>query len=253
MNPDERAFNQPESLSGKAVFALINWLERRVSVNSKVGSGPFFDEKDFSWLDGFKDGWRGVNAEAETVLKLRQRLPAFHEISKEVGFISKDDQWKTFMLMGYGFKCKKNLAECPTTKRALGKIPGLKTAFFSILEPGKALPSHRGPYNGVLRLHLGLVIPNPAEKCWIRVGTEHRYWQPGEVLIFDDSIDHEVHNNTDGVRVVLFIDFVRPCSWPVSWMNRLLIFAARYSPLVQNARRNHERWEQGFYPTNKTD
>ena len=28
---------------------------------------------------------------------------------------------------------------------------------FSILEPGKHLPPHKGPDNGVLRLHLGLI------------------------------------------------------------------------------------------------
>jgi aspartyl/asparaginyl beta-hydroxylase (cupin superfamily) len=37
----------------------------------------------------------------------------------------------------------------------------MKTAFFSILAPGKHLPAHRGPYKGVMRYHLGLLIPEP--------------------------------------------------------------------------------------------
>jgi len=36
----------------------------------------------------------------------------------------------------------------------------MKTAFFSILAPGKHLPAHRGPYKGVMRYHLGLLIPS---------------------------------------------------------------------------------------------
>ena len=36
----------------------------------------------------------------------------------------------------------------------------MKTAFFSILAPGKHLPPHRGPYKGVMRYHLGLLIPS---------------------------------------------------------------------------------------------
>lgn len=142
------------------------------------------------------------------------------------------------MLMGYGIRSRRNLALCPATAQALQEIPGLRTAFFSIPEPGKRLPPHRGPYNGVLRLHLGLVVPAPHERCWIRVGAETRHWEPGEVLVFDDALDHEVHNDTEGVRVVLFGDFVRPCRWPIDWLNRLVLLAARFSPLVQGARRS---------------
>lgn len=247
MSPQERPFNQPVSVLGKAVFALINWMERRVAASSRVGTTAFFEEAYFPWLDSLKSEWEAVRDEADAVRAMRDRLPAFQDISEEVGYISKDDQWKTFMFLGYGFRCKRNLEQCPATAHALRHIPGVRTAFFSILAPGKELPPHRGPYNGVLRLHLGLVIPEPAERCWIRVQTERRYWQPGEVLIFDDSLEHEVHNDTDAERVVLFIDFLRPCRWPISWLNRLLVFIARFSPLVQSARRNHERWEQEFY------
>ncbi len=247
MSQDERPFNQPTTFLGKVVFGLINWMERRVAGSSLVGTTAFFDEAYFPWLAELKSEWSAVRAEADAVRAMRDQLPAFQDISKEVGYISKDDHWKTFMLMGYGFRCERNLEQCPATNKALRHIPDLRTAFFSILEPGKKLPPHRGPYNGVLRLHLGLVIPEPAEQCWIRVASERRFWQPGEVLVFDDALEHEVHNDTDGERVVLFIDFLRPCAWPISWLNRLLVFAAGYSPLVRDARRNHERWEKGFY------
>jgi beta-hydroxylase len=45
----------------------------------------------------------------------------------------------------------------------------LITVLVSILEPGKHLPAHRGPYNGVLRLHLGLIVLEPRERLGIRV------------------------------------------------------------------------------------
>ena len=75
---------------------------------------------------------------------------------------------------------------------------------------------------------------------------ERRIWPPGEALIFDDALEHEVHNDTGEVRVVLFVDFLRPCRWPINWLNRLLVFATRFSLLVQNARRNHACWEKNF-------
>jgi len=45
--------------------------------------------------------------------------------------------------------------------RVLGLIPGSTTGFFSILSPHKHIPPHRGPWAGVLRLHLGLMVPEP--------------------------------------------------------------------------------------------
>ena len=81
---------------------------------------------------------------------------------------------------------------------------------FSILEPGKHLPPHRGPYNGVLRLHLGLIVPEPREQLGIRVENQVYRWQEGEAVIFDDAYEHEAWNKTPQTRVVLFVDFVKP-------------------------------------------
>ncbi len=243
-----RPFNQPVSRAGRAIFALIGAMERAVRRSSTVGLGPFFAEEKFPWAGAVKARWREVESEAKRLLAERERLPAFQEISSEVAYITQDRQWKTFMLVGYGLRSQRGLDYCPATAALLREIPGLRTAFFSILEPGKRLPLHRGPYNGVLRLHLGLVVPSDARKCWIRVGGEERFWQPGQVLIFDDALMHEVHNDTTEARVVLFVDFLRPCRWPVSWLNRLLVYLARFSPLVQGARRRTQAWEQSFFP-----
>jgi hypothetical protein len=53
----------------------------------------------------------------------------------------------------------------------------------------------------------------------------------------------------DQTYVQLFVDILRPCRWPVSWLNHLLVFVARYSPLVQSAKKNQQNWERGFYGT----
>ncbi len=243
----ERPFNAPRTWTGRAAFAAIGWVERRISQWSAVGTGSFFDPECFPWAVDLRRGWPHIAEEARLLLEGRDELPAFHEISREVGYISKDRNWKTFMLMGYGLRSERNLRACPQTAAILAGIPAVETALFSILEPGKRLPVHRGPYNGVLRVHLALVVPQAAERCWIRVGGERRTWARGQLLIFDDSLPHEVHNDTDEIRVVLFLDVVRPCRWPVSWINSLLIFLARFSPLVQSARRNQLAWERRRY------
>ena len=95
------------------------------------------------------------------------------------------------------------------------KIPGLTTVMFSIFEPGKHLPAHRGPYNGVLRLHLGMIVPEAEpDQLAIRVKDQICHWEEGKVLIFDDAYEHEAWNHTDKTRVVLFVDFVKPTRFP---------------------------------------
>ncbi len=55
---------------------------------------------------------------------------------------------------------------------------------------------------------------------------------------------HEVWNDPDGVRVVLFLDVLRPLSFPMSVINRTVIKAIAASPLITDAKKNHEAWEQ---------
>ena len=58
------------------------------------------------------------------------------------------------------------------------------------------MPAHKGPFNGVLRYHLGLIIPEPKEKCRIRVHDQFNEWDEGKSLIFDDTYEHEVWKMT---------------------------------------------------------
>ena len=118
----------------------------------------------------------------------------------------------------------------------------MKTAMFSILAAGKHIPNHRGPYKGVLRHHLGLIVPEPAADCRIRVGDEIRHWTEGGSLVFDDTYDHEVWNDTDGERVVLFLDVVRPLTGVAAHINTALLWLIAHSPLIADARRRQARW-----------
>jgi len=98
---------------------------------------------------------------------------------------------------------KKNCARCPETTRLIENIPGMKTAFFSILAPGKYIPEHRGLYKGFIRYHLGIKVPKPFNQCGIKVDGEIRHWEEGKSLIFDDTFTHEAWNLSEEFRVVL--------------------------------------------------
>jgi beta-hydroxylase len=226
----------------KAAWGLDSYFKRY----SKVGDREFFDPADFPWIPGVEADWHKAREELDKLLPYTAAMPNFQDISKEQARLSQDDGWKTFFFFAYGLSAKGNCRRCPETVKLLHKIPGMKTAFFSILAPGKHLPPHRGPYKGVLRLHLGLKIPEPAEKCGIQVGSELRHWQEGKIMVFDDTFRHEAWNHTDDTRVVLFVDLMRPLRFPANVVNSVLAWIIAVSPFVLGAKANYLAWEQRF-------
>lgn len=184
----------------------------------------FFESGDFPWVAEVEAEWKTIRSELDALMVNRDNIPNFQDYSPIQKRITNDDRWKTFFFYRFGYVEKENLARCPQTVHILKKIPGMNTAMFSILAPGKYIPPHRGAYKGVLRYHLGLMVPQPEHSCRIRVGNDIRHWQEGKSLIFDDSHEHEVWNDSDGYRVVLFVNFIRPTVFPLSLFNRLLIW-----------------------------
>ena len=231
---------------------LLAPVERWIGRRSLVGDATFFPLERFPWVKHVEDNWTVIREELERVLEDHAALPNFQEISKDQVGITDDDRWKTFFLYGYGFKAKLTTEMCPGTAALMEQIPGMKTAMFSILSPRKHILDHRGPYKGVLRYHLGLIVPREAEACRIRVGDDVRHWEEGKSLIFDDTFNHEVWNDTDETRVVLFVDVLRPLPAPESKINKLIVKAIGLSPFVLDAKRNQEAWERRFLERRRT-
>lgn len=220
-------------------------LEKVIARYSLVPNTPFLPSEQFEWTQTLEQNWQAIRSELDVILQYTEQLPRFQDISEDQGRnISKDDLWKTFFLYGYGVKMEQNCDYCPETTRIIEGIPGLKTAFFSILLPGKHIPEHRGPYKGVLRCHLALKVPQAEEQCAIRVDHETRHWSEGKTMIFDDSYYHEAWNKTDETRVVLFLDIVRPMSFPASLLNHFLINLIRWSPYIRDAQKNQKQWDK---------
>jgi aspartyl/asparaginyl beta-hydroxylase (cupin superfamily) len=221
-------------------------IERFIGRRSLVGDATFFPLERFSWVAHIEENWTVIREEAEGLLEVHAELANFQDISKDQIEITDDDRWKTFFLYGYGFEAKLGVEMCPQTAALMREIPGMRTAMFSILSPRKHILDHRGPYKGVLRYHLGLIVPHDAGACRIRVGEDIRHWEQGKSMIFDDTFNHEVWNDTDETRVVLFVDVLRPLPSPDSAINRAIIKAIGYSPFVLDAKRNQEAWEARF-------
>jgi len=241
------------SLWGRIVqwtIAFGEWvlapIERFIGRRSLVGDATFFPLERFPWVEQVESSWHVIAEELTGVLADHAALPNFQDISKDQIEITDDDRWKTFFIYGYGFEAKLGVEMCPRTAELMRQIPGMTTAMFSILSPRKHILDHRGPYKGVLRYHLGLIVPKDAEACRIRVGDDFRHWEEGHSMIFDDTFNHEVWNDTDETRVVLFVDVLRPLPFPESAINRLIVKIIGFSPFVLDAKRNQEAWERRY-------
>ena len=227
--------------------AIVAFVERLNLKLAKRGNPCVYDTASFPWAADVEQQWRLIRAELDRVLVRKAELPDVQEMMADAAALSRDAGWKIFPLVAYGLRSQPNIDLCPETWRIVQTIPGLTTAMFSILEPGKRIPAHRGPYNGVLRLHLGLIVPEPRERTGLRVGPERRHWQEGRAMIFDDAYEHEAWNETAGLRVVLFVDFEKPLRFPASALNRLLLALAVFTPFVREGGDNLRRWEQRFH------
>ena len=228
-------------------MAIVALAERLNLACARLGNPCVYDSAVFPWVAGIEREWRVLRKELDGLMVRKAELPNVQEITADAVSLSQDADWKIFPLTAYGIRSQPNIELCPETWRVVQTIPRLRTAMFSILEPGKRLPPHRGPYNGVLRLHLGLLIPEPRERAAIRVGTEQHHWAEGRVLIFDDAYEHEAWNETEQARVVLFVDFERPMRFPANVINRLLLAVAPFTPFLREGADNLRRWERSFH------
>lgn len=181
---------------------------------------PFYDRAQFPWIEKLESKTNIIRG--ELLRALEQDGDRFIPyIDKRAGApvnqwadLNHSSRWSALHLWQNGMRIEGNLARCPETAQALEEV-GLASiagncpnAMFSALAPKTRIPPHHGETNARLVAHLPLIVP---KNCGaIRVGFEQRKWRVGEVIVFDDSIEHEAWNDSDELRVVLIFDVWNP-------------------------------------------
>lgn len=147
--------------------------------------------------------------------------------------------WTTIPLRLFGCDATENMERCPIIAKILRDHPEIKSCLFSIMEPGKIIDSHTGPYDGLLRYQLALDIPKVTEgtvECYLHVGGQRHEWIEGEGVLFDESNLHGAVNTTSEKRMVLLIDLERPYSSLLfRLLNRGIIFGMGSLPATRQA------------------
>ena len=240
---------QPRSVAGR-IFRIGKKLRHKVSAviarSSKVGDAPVYDTRLFPWIAELERQWPAIRDELRAVLDLQEAIPPLADISPDHRRIAPPGKWKSFFLHGYGYRLEENLRRCPETAAAVAKIPGLNSAFFSILAPGAHIPRHRGVTKAILTAHLGLVVPGAGDRCRMQVAQTVVQWREGETLVFDDTFHHEVWNDTDQLRAILLIQFRRPVGLIGRIVGGLFLYGIKRSRFVQDARAELGQWENAM-------
>ena len=217
---------------------------------------PAFERNlsEYPELAVLAENYPTIREECESLIRSRLRIPGMEELTSYTSGGIHQIAWKSFMFKSGKF-IDENCALAPKTAELLRGIPGVYTAFFSVLEPRQHIKAHWGYWKGFVRYHLGVVIPdnNRDSKCWIRINPqaqartgdreqigqgEKYYWHEGEAVLFDDTFLHDAANESDQVRVVLFLDVARKMVWPLALLNRLFLWIAHQDKSVREIRAN---------------
>jgi aspartyl/asparaginyl beta-hydroxylase (cupin superfamily) len=179
---------------------------------------PFFEREDYPWVAEVEAAFPAMLEELQGVLASQQAFEPYvkttpGEPPAQFAALDHNLDWGAYFLWKDGVRIDAHADLCPRTEAALARapqntVPGrAPVAFYSALKPGTHIPPHNGATNTRLTVHMPLVIP---PDCALRVGDETRAWEPGKLLMFDDTIRHEAWNYSDRLRVVLIFDVWNP-------------------------------------------
>ena len=266
------------SMLGAAAFLVRRWLEMLPQKKKKMlftkrlnrvfswfedkgivprTSAFLYDYHDhYRGLKQLEDGYEVVREECLSLLDVKDDMTDMTELGAGYtrGGIHKA-KWKAFMFKSGEF-IDENCARAPRTAALLRRIPGLYTAFFSVLDPHQDITPHWGYYKGFVRYHLGVLIPgnNEDHSCWLRVNGnaednaredealvekgEVYYWKNGEGIVFDDNYLHDAANESSEVRVVFWLDLRRKFPFYLQLYNVLCLWFIHRDSSMKKVRIN---------------
>ncbi len=179
----------------------------------------FADVSQYDWRTAFEASFPAMRDEALQLLNGQADFRPYIRTNTQrpqgdVHGMLENADWSTYFLWENGGPVDDHVAACPRTFQAtIDEVPlchigpRAPSVMLSLLRPGAHIPPHTGMINCRYICHLPLVIP---ENCGFRVGETTIEWAEGEMIAFDDTIQHEAWNRSDKNRLVLIFDIWRP-------------------------------------------
>jgi aspartate beta-hydroxylase len=122
--------------------------------------------------------------------------------------------WEAYFFFRHGKRFDDHHAQCPMTSMALESIELCQIPdhapeiCFSLLAPGTHIRPHYGVTNVRSVMHLPLLVP---PDCSLNIiGAGEHVWREGELMMFDDTFQHEAWNRSTEPRLILLMDCWNP-------------------------------------------
>lgn len=216
----ERFNHSLDIISGRRSFVTARPLMLPVP---RLPAIPFFHREDFEWAPRVEAAFPSILGELNELLAADTGFEPYVQTAAgepmgQFAALDRKPDWGAYFLWKNGQRIDAQADRCPLTEAAVALAPQITVPkrapviFFSALKPGTTIPPHNGATNARLTVHLPLIIPSD---CGLRVGEETHVWEPGKLVIFDDTIRHEAWNHSKHLRVVLIFDVWHPMLTPL--------------------------------------
>jgi aspartyl/asparaginyl beta-hydroxylase (cupin superfamily) len=194
----------PLSGMDRVFTAVDSWSSGGPLAVPELDGGAFYDSRAFDWVERLIELAPDLRAE---LAELSDRLTLHPESAALVD----QGAWRTWFIWRSGREIPENAEAAPIAAEAARLVPGEGEAgnvYYSVIDPGTRIRRHTGVFNGRLRCHLGLDVPEAG--CEIEIAGEHRAWANDECLVFSDFPPHSVANDSARTRAVFVVDFWHP-------------------------------------------
>ena len=213
-------------INGYILLNIINFILKQ-SINPE-----FIDTTNIEWCKILRDNYSVIKKE---YLNNTHKLKRFKDVDPNQSYVDTGNiPWNILMLRVYN-KDTSNIHYFPETYKLIKNIKGCSLAMFSVLEPGKKIEPHFGPYNGVLRYHLSLIVPKNNNECFLILNNKKYIWKDKTDILFNDTYLHHAENNTNEQRIVLFLDIQKKYNNVfLDYINDLFLYCASFNKTVKD-------------------
>jgi beta-hydroxylase len=211
---------------------------------------PEFLDKDKYFQNNYvfedPDNFKSLKDEVVSILsktdngdKLRMTNDSFNGQNKYIGSDIIHDNgkikaWRIINIKVGNEYSKDAYKHFPFLVKILKDIPEICTCSISILQEGVHIPIHVGYYKGIMRYMMPIIVPKDKENVFLCVNEKKYCWTEGVGVLWDDNYPHKVYNNTNEIRVVIYMDIIRPLTGSLNILNKYILKLASNSKIVKD-------------------
>ena len=136
-------------------------------------------------------------------------------------------------------------SKLPTLVKILNKCPEIISCSISILDEKTKIPIHNGYYKGFMRFMLPVKVPKDSKNVYLCNNYIKYVWKEGESILWDDLYPHKVYNNTDEIRIVIYMDVLRQNISPfLKFLNKIVTSSISNTKMIKDEIKRTEKKER---------